>query len=99
MSSYTGVITIPYTFSTTTTNSDPGSGNLRLNSASQASSTAIYASDTDANGVDWTAALEGVTVLAAALFAHGMATLVEHGLARLHGDGLSYEMPTPNVAA
>jgi hypothetical protein len=38
-------------------------------------------------------------LLAAALFAHGMATLVEHGLARLHGDGLSYEMPTPNVAA
>ena len=68
MSSYTGVITIPYTFSTTTTNSDPGSGNLRLNSASQASSTAIYASDTDANGVDWTAALEGVTAATIRLF-------------------------------
>lgn len=39
-----------YTFSTTTTDSDPGAGKLRLNNATPASATAIYIDNADANG-------------------------------------------------
>lgn len=53
-----GAVAIPYTFSTTTTNSDPGSGNLRLNNATQTSATAIYADLLDALATDWTAVLD-----------------------------------------
>jgi len=47
-----GAITIPYEFSTTTTNSDPGAGKLRLDNATQSSATTIRASNTDAAAVD-----------------------------------------------
>lgn len=43
---------LSYTFSTTTTGSDPGSGNLRLDNATQTSATGIYIDDEDANGAD-----------------------------------------------
>ncbi|MCB1713598.1 MAG: hypothetical protein KDK05_00505 [Candidatus Competibacteraceae bacterium] len=43
---------VNYNFSTSTTNSDPGSGNLRYNNATPASVTAIYIDDQDANAVD-----------------------------------------------
>lgn len=53
-----GAIAIPYTFSTTTTDSDPGSGNLRLSNATQASAVTIRADLLDALGTDWTAVLD-----------------------------------------
>lgn len=43
-------VSIPYTFSTTTAEADPGSGTLRLNNATQNTATAIYADLLDANG-------------------------------------------------
>lgn len=45
-------VSLPYTFSTTTTDSDPGSGVLRLNNATQSSATVIYVDDEDENGND-----------------------------------------------
>lgn len=53
-----GALTIEYTFSTTTTDSDPGSGVLRLSNATQASSTVIRADLLDINVTDWTTALD-----------------------------------------
>jgi hypothetical protein len=55
---HAGAIAIPYTFSTTTTDSDPGSGNLRLNNATQGSATQIFADNLDSLGIDWQAALD-----------------------------------------
>lgn len=52
-----GAISIPYTFSTTTTDSDPGSGNLRLSNATQTSATVIRADLLAADGTDWSAVL------------------------------------------
>lgn len=53
-----GAIAIPYVFSTTTTDSDPGNGNLRLDNATQNAATTVRADLLDANGVDWTAVLD-----------------------------------------
>jgi hypothetical protein len=53
-----GALTIEYTFSTTTTDSDPGNGNLRLNQATQNTSTVIRADLLDRNGTTWTSALD-----------------------------------------
>lgn len=55
-----GAITIGYTFDTTTTNSDPGSGTLRLNAGTQNTATAIYLDLLDSNGADWTATLDSL---------------------------------------
>ena len=43
---------LQYTFSTTTTDSDPGSGNVRLNNATQNAATEIYIDDEDSDGTD-----------------------------------------------
>ena len=48
-----GAITIPYLFSTTTTDSDPGNGNMRLNNATQSSATVVRLDELDVNGGDW----------------------------------------------
>jgi hypothetical protein len=53
-----GAITIGYTFSTTTTDADPGNGTLRLNQATQNTATVIRADLLDSLGVDWTAVLD-----------------------------------------
>lgn len=53
-----GALTFRYTFSTTTTNADPGTGKLRLNNATQSSATAIYCSTTDADSHAITALLD-----------------------------------------
>ncbi len=53
-----GAIAISYTFSTTTTDSDPGSGNLRLSNATQNAATVIRADLLDASAVDWTSVLD-----------------------------------------
>ena len=50
---YGGAVTIPYTFSDTTTDSDPGSGNLRLSNATQNVADVIRVDPLDANGDDW----------------------------------------------
>lgn len=56
-----GGITIHYTFSTTTTNADPGNGLLRLNSGTQSSATAIYADLLSSDGTDYTSVLDNLT--------------------------------------
>jgi hypothetical protein len=43
---------LPYTFSTTTTDSDPGSGIVRFNNATQNATTEIYIDDEDSDGTD-----------------------------------------------
>jgi hypothetical protein len=43
---------LQYAFSTTTTDSDPGSGNVRLNNATQNAATEIYIDDEDSDGTD-----------------------------------------------
>ena len=48
---------LDYTFSTTTTDSDPGTGVLRLNNGTLASVTAIYLDDSDSNSADVSAFL------------------------------------------
>jgi hypothetical protein len=53
-----GAVTILYTFSTTTTNSDPGNGTLRLDNATQNSATTIRADLLDANGATWTSVID-----------------------------------------
>lgn len=45
-------VSLSYRFSTTTTDSDPGSGYLRLSNASQSSATVMRVSNTDAGAVD-----------------------------------------------
>ncbi len=49
---------IPYTFSTTITDADPGNGILRLSSATQNASTVIRADLLDRLGVDWSATMD-----------------------------------------
>lgn len=51
-------LSIGYTFSTTTTDADPGAGYLRLNNATQNAATVIRADLLDVNGADRTAALD-----------------------------------------
>jgi hypothetical protein len=53
-----GGVSIRYTFSTTTTDADPGTGTLRLSSATQNASTVIRADLLDVNSVDWTTVLD-----------------------------------------
>jgi hypothetical protein len=48
-------VSINYHFSDTTTDSDPGDGNLRLNNATQLSATSIRVDDVDVNSVNVTA--------------------------------------------
>lgn len=48
---------LSYAYSTTTTDSDPGAGFLRLDNATPGSATGIYVSDTEAAGVDVSAFL------------------------------------------
>lgn len=53
-----GAYTIPYTFSTTTTDSDPGDGLLRLDNATQASATTIRADNKSTTGATFSAVLD-----------------------------------------
>jgi hypothetical protein len=55
---HAGAIAIHYTFSTTTTDADPGSGNLRLDAATQNTATRAYIDLLDALGEDWTSAID-----------------------------------------
>lgn len=55
---FASAITLSYIFDSSTTDGDPGSGNLRLSSATQNSSTVIRADLLDSNGVDWTSVLD-----------------------------------------
>lgn len=52
-----GPISIPYVFSTTTTDSDPGAGILRLNQATQNTATVIRADLLSSDTSDWSAVL------------------------------------------
>ena len=49
---------IPYTFSTTTTDADPGAGFLRLGSATQNTATVIRADLVGADGSNWTSVID-----------------------------------------
>lgn len=55
-----GPVTISYTFDTTTTNSDPGSGKLRLDSGTQNAALHIRADLLDSNGADWTSVIDSL---------------------------------------
>lgn len=55
---HSGAVAIQYTFSTTTTDSDPGAGTLRFNSSPQDGTTQAYIDLLDALGEDWTQALD-----------------------------------------
>jgi hypothetical protein len=52
-----GAITIAYTFSTLTTDGDPGDGYLRLDNSAQSASTVIRADLKDSGGTDWSGVL------------------------------------------
>ena len=52
------VAAIPYAFSTTTTDADPGAGQLRLDNATQNSATAIRADLVGSDGETWTSVLD-----------------------------------------
>lgn len=54
----TSVAALGYTFSTTTTDADPGGGTLRLNNASAAAATAAYVDNLDAGGATVTGLLD-----------------------------------------
>ena len=56
-----GAYAIPYTFSTTPTDDDPGNGNLRLNQATQNTATVIRADLLDSGGTTQTAVLDSFT--------------------------------------
>ena len=47
-----GGLTVQYRFSTTTTDSDPGAGRVRLNAADISLATEMYIDDEDRNGID-----------------------------------------------
>lgn len=53
-----GAMSIPYTFSTTTTDADPGAGILRLDNATQASATTIRADLAGSDATDYTGVLD-----------------------------------------
>jgi hypothetical protein len=53
-----GAMTIPYTFSTTTTDSDPGNGFLRLDNATQNAATTIRTDLLGADANTWTTVLD-----------------------------------------
>ncbi len=53
-----GGVAIPYTFSTTTTDSDPGNGILRLDNATQNAATTIRADLLGSDGTTWTSVLD-----------------------------------------
>ncbi len=65
-----GAITIPYTFSTTTTNADPGGGTLRLNNATQNLTTAIYVDLLASDTTDWTTVLDSLDDSTSAVKGH-----------------------------
>lgn len=48
---------VPFTFSTTTADADPGAGNIRFNNATQSSTTEIYIDDQDSGATDISALL------------------------------------------
>lgn len=52
-----GAISIPYLFSTATTDTDPTAGHLALDNATQNAATTIRADTLDSAGSDWTAAI------------------------------------------
>ncbi len=55
-----GSVTIPYTFDSLTAPADPGNGKVRLNQATQNTSTSIYADLLDNRGIDFTAVLDAL---------------------------------------
>ena len=55
---HAGAVAIGYAFSTTTTDSDPGAGTIRFNTATQENATEIYIDLLDSLGVDWTQAID-----------------------------------------
>ena len=52
-----GGVTIAYTFNTSTSNANPGTGKIALNNSTIGSSTAIYASNLDSGSTNWLSVL------------------------------------------
>lgn len=59
-----------YTFSTTTSDADPGAGNLRFNNGTQASSTQIYIDIADGSGGDLTSLIDALGAVQNAVKGH-----------------------------
>jgi len=57
--SYGGAISIPFLFSTSTVNSDPGDGFIRLDNATQNLSTTIRIDLLSSDGTDWDSVVTG----------------------------------------
>jgi hypothetical protein len=53
-----GAMGVPYTFDTSTTNGDPGSGKLRMSASTAAATTAIYMDVIGSDGLDYTGVLD-----------------------------------------
>lgn len=53
-----GALGVPYTFDTSTTNGDPGSGKIRMSASTAAATTAIYMDVIGADGSDYTGILD-----------------------------------------
>ena len=53
-----GAVSMQYAFDSTTTDSDPGSGILRLDNATQNTATTIRVDDLDSNGIDLSGMIE-----------------------------------------
>lgn len=62
-----GALIIPYTFSTTTTDSDPGTGVLRLNQATQNTATVLRCDDSGSDSVDKQAIMDLISLPTAAI--------------------------------
>lgn len=55
-----GAVSISYVFAASTTNTDPGPGNLRFNNGTQNLATAIYLDVLDQAGSDWTTIIDSL---------------------------------------
>jgi len=82
---------IPYTFSTTTTDSDPGAGYLRLDNATQNTATTIRADLVGADGSTWTDVL--------ATFAGSDSTVKGHILLQKLADATKWILFTVSAVA
>lgn len=60
-------VSLTYTFSTTTTDADPGAGTLRLDNATQSSATTVRMDLLDSAATDWTAMIDSFTTSNAAI--------------------------------
>jgi hypothetical protein len=90
-----GVIAIPYTFSTTTSDSDPGDGVIRLGpGASQKAATVWRADVLDVDGKDWTGTLADLAASTSAVKCAARLYKKSDQTARIVGNVTAFATPT-----